>query len=328
MKQTTTFKNTALALVALSGMAAIASADELILTGNVGIVQSLDLDTGEVSFRGVCSGPVASMAVADGTLYLGTTFGFVWEYDLDTDQIVNAYEIGGDLRAMAWDGARLLIADSANTIITVDVETQAVLETRSVPSSDISAIGIDAGGLFVGGRDSLAFRAPIGQNNFNFFAACGSLINSMAFGPSRMYLAGTTFSGDDSGTVYLFDKFQGGVNYSNTFPTPNDASSVLSYGGMLYIGGSDGTIHEMDAETGDIVRTFEALGGITGIAPTQGLISCPADFDISGDLNFFDVQTFLRLFSSQFPAGDTNGDSAFDINDVVLFLDMFAGGCD
>lgn len=320
-------KRITLGLLAISGLATGASAEELIVTGLSGLVQTIDLDTGVVGHRGVCTGAVQSMAVADGTLYLGGLLDDVYVFDLATNQVTGTFTIPGQAHAMAWTGAQLLIANTGSTIITIDPADHSVIETRSVPTGDISAIGIDAGGLFVGGQNSLALRSPVGMNNFQFFAACGSMINAMAFGPQRMYLAGTTFFSEDAGTVYTFDKFVGGVSYTATFPVPNDAAAILAHRGLLYVGGSDGLVHEMHAGTGQILRTFDLMLPVRGIAPAQGLVSCPADYDISGDLNFFDVALFLNLFSAQLPAADTNGDGLFDFFDVARFLDMFNAGC-
>lgn len=319
-------KCTALALLAVCGLTVAAAAEELIVTNASGVIQTIDLETGDVGSLGACTGLVSAMAVADGVLYLGSG-NFVWEFDLSTNNFNTFFTIPGQAQAMAWNGTQLLVANSDSTIITVDPDTQAVVETRNVPTSDISAIGIDAGGLFVGGQNSLALRAPIGSSSFQFFAACGSMINAMAFGPTTMYLAGTHFSDSQTGTIYSFDKFVGGVTYSGTFNTPNAPSAVLAHNGKLYVGGTDGMVHEMNPVTGDIFRSFDLQFAVTGIAPSDGLISCPADYDISGALDFFDVLAFLQLFSAHLPAGDTNGDGAFDFHDVVFFLDMFQGGC-
>ncbi len=314
-------------VLAVCGLSSSVMAEELIVTGLSGIVQTIDLDTGEVGHRGVCTGSVNAMAVADGVLYLGGFFGDVYKFDMATNQVVESFSIPGSTHAMAWDGARLLIANTDSTIVTIDPATNAIIETRNVPTSDISAMGIDAGGLFVGGENSLALRSPIGASNFQFFAACGSQIKAMGFGPQTMYLVGETFGGN-AGTVYTFDKFVGGVTYSGTFATPNVPTAVLEHNGMLYVGGTDGMVHEMHPVTGQIVRSFDLFIEVRGIAPTEGLVSCPADYDISGDLNFFDVMAFLQLFSTQRAAGDTNGDGAFDFHDVVFFLDMFHAGCE
>jgi len=56
-------------------------------------------------------------------------------------------------------------------------------------------------------------------------------------------------------------------------------------------------------------------------------IFCPADLDGDGDLDIFDVFTFLNLFNIQDPAADFNNDSVFDIFDVFAYLDSFNAGC-
>ncbi len=320
-------KSLTLAAMLLAAAGTVCAADELIVTGLSGIVRTIDLDTGTVGHLGVCIGAVQSMAVADGTLYLGGFSGDLYEFDLGANQVVNTLQIPGQAHAMAWDGTHLLIANGPSTLISVDPADGSVVRTRNVPTSDISAVGIDAGGLFVGGRNSLALRAHLGGSAFSFFAACGSQIGAMGFGPSTMYLAGTSFSSPGAGTVYLFDKFVGGVNYSGTFPTPNEPTAVLAHAGLLYVGGADGMVHEMDPATGSILRSFNLFGEVRGIAPTAGLISCPADYDISGSLNFFDIAQFMDLFAARLPAGDANGDGLHDFFDVQAFLDMFNSGC-
>ncbi len=318
---------TALAFTLLAASGAACLADEVIVTTRSGLIHSIDLDSGSVAPLGVCTAPVRSMAVANGTLYLGGEDGFVYVFDLATEQITRWFDVPGDNNAMAWDGRNLMIANTDSSIILVDPADGAVLETRHVPTSDISAIGIDAGGLFVGGQNSIALRSHIGNANFSFFAACGSMINAMAFGPDTMYLGGTAFSNAQVGRVYKFDKFVGGVNYSGTFDVPNNASALLAYAGVLYVGGSDGRVLEMNPDDGQTLRTFVIGGEVTGVAPATGLISCPADYDVSGNLNFFDVARFLDLLAGRMPAGDTNGDGLYDFFDVQTFIDLYSGGC-
>jgi outer membrane protein assembly factor BamB len=320
-------KSITLAAVLLAAAGSVCAADQLIVTGLSGIVQTIDLDNGEVGHLGVCTGAVNSMAVADGTLYLGGFFGDLYEFDLATNQVVNTLQIPGEAHAMAWDGTSLLIANGPSTLISVDPVDGAVTQTRNIPTSDISAVGIDAGGLFVGGQNSLALRSHLGSNNFQFFAACGSQIRAMGFGPDTMYLAGADFSGSGTGTVYKFDKFVGGVNYSGTFDTPHVPTAVLAHAGLLYVGGQDGMVHEMDPADGTILRSFDLFVEVRGIAPTTGLVSCPADYDISGSLNFFDVAQFMDLFAARLPAGDANGDGLHDFFDVQSFLSVFNAGC-
>lgn len=304
-----------------------ANADTILFAGTQGTVHALDTDTGAVTFRGVCSGPVNAMTVHAGTLYLGDQNGTIYTYDLASNLVNGAFSLSNDASAMAWLGDELVVADSAGRIDYVDPTTGSVNHSTSVPSTDITTIGLDAGGLFVGGHSSLAVRAHIGQDNFLFFAACGSQIQSMAFGSDTMYLSGIAFGGAQSGTVYKFDKFEGGVNYTGTHSVDSDANATVALNGLLYIAGTDGIIHEMDPETGIVARTFETGLDIQAMIPESGIASCPADYDANGTLNFNDVSNFINLFNNQLIPGDTTGDGQFNYFDISQFLSYYRAGC-
>ena len=324
----TTTKTTTRAIALVAALAACgANADTILFAGTQGTVHALDTDTGAVTFRGVCSGPVSSMTVHDNTLYLGDHNGTVYTYDLATDLVSGAFALSSDASAMAWLGDQLVVADSTGRIDYVNPTTGAVDHSVSGLGTDVTTIGLDAGGLFVGGHSSLALRAHIGQDDFLFFAACGSFIQSLAFDSDTMYLSGISFAGAEAGTVYLFDKFEGGVNYAGTHAVDSDANATVAINGMLYIAGTDGIIHEMDPDTGVIARTFETGLDIQAMIPEAGLTSCPADYDANGVLNFNDVSRFVDLFVNQLVPGDTNGDGEFNYFDISEFLRFYAGGC-
>lgn len=52
-----------------------------------------------------------------------------------------------------------------------------------------------------------------------------------------------------------------------------------------------------------------------------------ADFDGSGDLNFFDVSRFIEQYLAGNPAADINGDGALNNFDVSEFIKIFNMGC-
>jgi outer membrane protein assembly factor BamB len=316
-----------LATIAILAAAQGAAADTILFAGAQGVVHELDTSTGNVAFRGVCSGPVSSMTVHEGTLYLGDSNGVFYTYDIATNIVNGAFIIDSDASAMAWLGDHLVVADSSGRLDYVNADTGDVEHSTPVTNTDITTIGLDAGGLFVGGHSSLAMRAHIGQDSFTFFAACGSFVQSMAFDADTMYLSGITFAGAQQGTVYLFDKFEGGVNYAGTYPVDSDANATVALDGMLYIGGTDGIIHEMDPDTGTITRTFDTGIEIQAMIPETGIISCPADYDADGDLDFNDVSNFINLYNNQLVPGDTNGDGLFDYFDISRFLSFFNAGC-
>ncbi len=327
----TTTRSSVKIAIAAAGLAlataGVAHAEILLLAGNQGVIHQLDTDTGEVTFRGVCAGPVSSMVVSDNTLYLGDENGSVYAFDVDTNLVAGAFNVPADASAMSWIGDQLVVADSGGEILYIDTDSHQVVDSTEVISTDITAMGLDAGGLFVGGQSTLAVRSHIGQDDFTFFAACGSMINSMAFGPDTMFLAGTGFAGPTDGTVYLFDKFAGGIEYSGTHSVESDVTAMVSLGRTLYIAGSDGMIHEMDTNTGEITNVIDAGINIQAMTPAAGLTSCPADYDASGQLDFLDISRFLELYTGRIVPADMNGDSNFDFLDISRFIRIYSSGC-
>jgi hypothetical protein len=56
-------------------------------------------------------------------------------------------------------------------------------------------------------------------------------------------------------------------------------------------------------------------------------VSCSADMNGDGILDFFDVSAFLAAFSAGEAVGDFNGDGLWDFFDVSSFLAAFSAGC-
>ncbi|MBO6512967.1 MAG: hypothetical protein JJ974_03250 [Phycisphaerales bacterium] len=54
---------------------------------------------------------------------------------------------------------------------------------------------------------------------------------------------------------------------------------------------------------------------------------CDSDIDFNGEIDFFDISTFLSQFTAMDPAADFNQDGEFDFFDISLFLSSFANGC-
>lgn len=55
--------------------------------------------------------------------------------------------------------------------------------------------------------------------------------------------------------------------------------------------------------------------------------TCPADLTGEGDLDFFDVSTFISAFNAGEPAGDFNGNGELDFFDISDFINAFNAGC-
>ncbi len=122
-----------------------------------------------------------------------------------------------------------------------------------------------------------------------------------------------------------------------------DSSSTIELHGtldVLYINGFAPTgfwartIIEGSNITGsfDVVNVPAApFGLVTKVLNTGTEIivgqTCPADQNIDGVLNFFDVSRFLADFAAMDPSADFTGDGEFNFFDISAFLGSFSGGC-
>ena len=59
----------------------------------------------------------------------------------------------------------------------------------------------------------------------------------------------------------------------------------------------------------------------------NGLISCPADFQGDGVVNFFDISRYIAAYASNDQLADMTGDNDVDVNDILEFLKNYSAGC-
>lgn len=71
---------------------------------------------------------------------------------------------------------------------------------------------------------------------------------------------------------------------------------------------------------------YTATGSL-GIITNQSSEFCVQDYKPDGQIDFFDVTTFLSDFNTQHPFADLNGDGVFNFFDLVAYLRIFANGC-
>jgi hypothetical protein len=54
---------------------------------------------------------------------------------------------------------------------------------------------------------------------------------------------------------------------------------------------------------------------------------CPADFNLDGQVDFFDYLDFVQAFAAEDPRADFNGDGQIDFFDYLDFVAAFADEC-
>jgi len=59
----------------------------------------------------------------------------------------------------------------------------------------------------------------------------------------------------------------------------------------------------------------------------NGLISCPADFQSDGTVNFYDISKYIQAYVNGDQIADMTDDLQVDVNDIMAFLDAYNAGC-
>ncbi len=87
---------------------------------------------------------------------------------------------------------------------------------------------------------------------------------------------------------------------------------------------------------GESTRRVELNANLAYSASTNGGLKvfdladcspCVADFNIDGELNFFDVSEFLVAYLDEDPRADLNSDNVLNFYDVSFFLTSYSSGC-
>jgi hypothetical protein len=102
-----------------------------------GVFQKLDLGAPApaFTFAGMCGGPIQSMALTEGELYLGDVTGQVYVFHKDTELVAYAYPVDNNAESIVRDGDTFLIGGSDGTIQRVTQITGAEIETLVAPEA-------------------------------------------------------------------------------------------------------------------------------------------------------------------------------------------------
>lgn len=126
-------------------------------------------------------------------------------------------------------------------------------------------------------------------------------------------------------------KFRPRVRYVASADQVSGAESVVSVWKIPPLQDLSSKSVEMVVETPSGASALRWSPAVSGTASLHLLGTrsnwCPADVDLSGDLNFFDVARFLSEYGQQSPWANINNDLRVDFFDVAEFLAVYTGGC-
>lgn len=310
-------------LVVLASAFSAAQAERVLVGSEWGTVVELDTDTGLTTFRGVCGGPITSMASAAGSLYLGDTWGRVYILDLETDLLTGNFMTDIDVRALAATEEAIFVGGADGELQRFDPETYEMVGSAVLSWTDISSLVIVGNELFSGGLSTFAQRAPIDQaldtSAQTFFAACGGSISSMAAQGEDLFLGAT------NGSVYRYGMATGSLG--GYYQAGVDSRAMIALpGGRLLIADSDGTVVMTDPIAEEIIAEFDLnmpIGGMLLISePT-----CAADIDNSGSVDIDDVLAFIDAAATGNASADLDGSGSINVDDMLMFVDLFTAGC-
>ena len=107
--------------------------------------------------------------------------------------------------------------------------------------------------------------------------------------------------------------------------TTADARSDVAVAGGVWTDASAWI--SVSSDTQVIELADPTFGELHGPDDYNVIGSCPADLTGEGELNFFDISTFLSAFDNQEPAADFDMNGEFNFFDVSSFLAAFNAGC-
>ncbi|KAA0215832.1 MAG: hypothetical protein DYG94_06660 [Leptolyngbya sp. PLA3] len=213
---------------------------------------------------------------------------------------------------------------SAN-LIKLNVHTGALLWSAPCNRTDAAPIPLANGTILLSGGIS-GFGSMPSLELFADLGASGFLIwdTHLAGGPSVGYWMHTPIAVESShGYQVLVSAPPAGDPYGPSSETlrldlskmPSDPAFVmqtLSGSGVSAIGG------------GGKMFGFGPAGLVARFVPMS---ACPADFDESGSVDFFDIIAYLDAYSAGDSAADLNGDGTVNFFDLQDFLGLYTTGC-
>ncbi len=323
MRRSQFIRGLALATAGLTSGAGFAA--DVFLGGPGGQIVKGDSQQGNFEFFGTCGGTIDSMIVFENTLYIGTTQGDIYSFDLQTLQPGMFYSVSNDATALASHGQELLVSGSDGSIIRLDPTTgQEVGFYQTQIPQGIGSMTVRGDYAYIGGSEGSVWRVDLlsGANSY-FACVCFTDVQALVTDATHLILA------EAAGIVSRIRLTNGQIEQAfGVTPFPR---AMQIYDDELLISDNSGQVIRVNAFTGQMVADFNApieVFAMGGLPEPQ----CASDISGNGLVNLVDLSILLSNFGtfggSRHEDGDIDGDGNVGLGDLSALLTDFGTSCD
>lgn len=215
------------------------------------------------------------VAVADGTVYVGSTDGDVYAVDAADGEERWRFPVRGQVRTTpAVAGDLVFVAGRNGGLYALDAESgEQRWETLAGVGFSLSHPTLADGTVYVGGQDGRLYAVDAGTGDRQWYVDLGgSVAASPAVGDGSVYVGwrGEVNSPDDQGEGGLTAlSTDGEVRWEHT-PRSFDGSPTVVDGTVYAGGGTD--VYAFDAGSGEELWTFETEGSTGSPSVADGTV--------------------------------------------------------
>lgn len=204
----------------------------------------------------------SSPAVANGTVYIGSSDHYVYALNASTGAEVWRFATNGEVRSSpAVEGGMVYVGSMDNSVYALDASSGSMVWNFTTGNYVDSSPTVVAGVVYVGSLDGhvYALNSTTGANVWSY--ATGNAVVS-----SPAVAGGTLYIGSMDHNVYALDAVTGAKIWNYTaglgFYSPPSVA-----GGVVYIGSWDKNVYALNASTGAKLWSF-ATGDYANSCPT------------------------------------------------------------
>lgn len=271
----------------LGGLAAIlplstVRADEIFVGSSTTVIQAGNPFSGSFNVIGACGGAAQALTLNGDDLLIGDSLGRIYKRPAGGFVSYAGFDVPNDAQGLAMHGGNLLSVGTDGTIVRVDANTGAVLNTMTA-SVPLTAILVSGDDVFVGSSFGVVQKGHATNGGFQFWGTCGGPVNSITRDATHLIV------GASNGVVYRLDLQTQAV--ATSFAVPNDAEAIIVQGGDLLVGGSDAKIYRLRRTDGALKSTLSVQVAVSALALQREIapgsaycygIACPCGNDDPG----------------------------------------------